>query len=86
MSQNAIGGAGPNAAMIEEKVIAIVQKKAPMPVSIDDDLDSVGLDSLAMAELVFEIESSFSIRTDDRLLEMKTLRDVVTYVQEVAAR
>ena len=67
-------------ATITEQVIAIVRTKTPHPVTADSTLDSVGLDSLAMAEIIFEIESQFKIRADERLLDLRSFREVINYV------
>jgi len=65
---------------VAEKVLAIVRTKAYSPVSLDSTFDSLGLDSLAMAEMVFEIEKTFDFRADDGLLDVRDLRQVVEYV------
>jgi acyl carrier protein len=66
-------------------VRSIVASKTTGPVSTDSTFDSLGLDSLAMAEVVFEIESAFRIHADaERLLDMRSIGEVSTYVvQEV---
>jgi acyl carrier protein len=82
MSSNADDAAGWNSDTIAEKVLAIVRAKTPGPVSQESTFDSLGLDSLAMAEVVFEIENTFQIRTDERLLNLRTIREVVDYVAD----
>lgn len=66
---------------IAQKLMAIVRSKTSAPVALDSTFDSLGLDSLAMAELVFEVEAAFQVRSDDRLLDSHTLADVVRYLQ-----
>lgn len=69
---------------ITNKVREIVAAKAAAPVSAESTFDSLGLDSLAMAEMVFEIESAFRIHADERLLDMRSIGEVIAYViQEV---
>jgi len=65
---------------VAEKILAIVRAKIPGPISLDSTFDSLGLDSLAMAEVVFDIENTFQIRTDERLLNLRTIREVADYV------
>jgi acyl carrier protein len=72
---------------VAEKIKGIVDKKAYAPVTLDSTFDSLGLDSLAMAEIVFEVESTFNIRTNERILDLQNLREVVDYVvQEIEKR
>ena len=71
-----------NPGTVAEKILAIVRAKVPGPISLDSTFDSLGLDSLAMAEVVFEIENAFQIRTDERLLNLRTIRQVADYVLE----
>jgi acyl carrier protein len=69
---------------VANKVREIVAAKACAPVSAESTFDSLGLDSLAMAEMVFEIESAFRIHADERLLDMRSIGEVIAYVvQEV---
>jgi acyl carrier protein len=75
-----------NDALVGERVVSIVREKTPHPVSLDSTFESVGLDSLAMAEIVFEIESEFKINADDRLLDLKSLREVSEYILRALQR
>jgi len=69
---------------IANKVREIVAAKTTGPVAVESTFDSLGLDSLAMAEMVFEIESAFRIHADERLLDMRSIGEVIAYVvQEV---
>lgn len=69
---------------IAEKVRDIVASKSSFPVVEDSTFDSLGLDSLAMAEVIFEIESAFHIHADERLLDLRSIGDVIAFVvQEV---
>jgi acyl carrier protein len=67
-------------AQITERVLRIIRTRTPHEVTLDSTFDSVGLDSLAMAEIVFEIEHEFQIRTDDQLLDLQNMRQVVEYI------
>lgn len=66
-----------------ERVLAIVRTKTTSPVSLDSTFDALGLDSLAMAEVIFEIENALGIRTDDRILDVRTMRQVVELVVSI---
>jgi len=45
-----------------------------------DSLMLIGVDSVAMAELTFELEKRFAIRIDDDILDVDTVDELVSYV------
>ena len=65
---------------VADKILAIVASKTTGRVTPEATFVSLGLDSLAMAEMVFEIETAFKIRTNDRLLDVRTIGEVIDYV------
>jgi acyl carrier protein len=71
---------------IANKIREIVATKTPTPVAPESTFDSLGLDSLAMAEVVFEIESAFRIHADERLLDMRSIGEVIAYVAQEVKR
>jgi acyl carrier protein len=71
-----------NAESIAGKVRAIVAAKTVGPVLPDSTFDSLGLDSLAMAEVIFEIETAFRIHADERLLDLRSIAEVSDYVAQ----
>ena len=46
----------------------------------NDSLSLIGIDSVAMAELTFELEKRFSIRIDDDILDIDTVDELISYV------
>ena len=80
MSSDSEDAAVGNSRQVAEKVLTIVRAKTSGPVTLEATFDSLGLDSLAMAEVVFEIEAAFQIRTDERLLNLRSIGEVVEYV------
>ena len=67
---------------VEERILEIVRSKTDRPPTSMDTLDDLGIDSLAMAELIYEIETHFGIKSDDDLLELTTIRELCQYVNE----
>ena len=47
-----------------------------------DSLTMLGVDSVGMAELTFDIEKQFGIRVDDSVLDVETVQDLATYIRE----
>jgi len=75
-----------NAQAIADKVRSIVAAKTNCPVVADSTFDTLGLDSLAMAEVIFEIESAFGIHADERLLDLRSIGDVIAFVVQEVSR
>jgi acyl carrier protein len=46
----------------------------------NDSLAMIGIDSVAMAELTFELEKRFAIKIDDDILDVETVDELVKYV------
>ena len=70
---------------IKDTLVAIVAKtigKAPSDIRTDIALDDQGVDSLAFAELMFDIEDNFGSVIQDNAEEMKTLKTI----DQLAAR
>jgi acyl carrier protein len=49
---------------------------------LGDSLLMVGVDSVGMAELTFDIEKAFAIRVDDAVLDVDTVQDLADYIRE----
>jgi acyl carrier protein len=47
---------------------------------MDDSLAMIGIDSVAMAELTFELEKRCSIKIDDAILDVDTVGQLVEYL------
>ncbi|QBF34372.1 acyl carrier protein [Mycoplasmopsis phocirhinis] len=67
---------------IKDKVIQRIQKYTKSKVSLDSELKELRIDSLTLAELIFELEEELNIRvSDSQLREIKTIQDVVTLIE-----
>ena len=76
----------PAESSISERIRASLAQHLKRPVEsidIDDDLrEDLGLDSLKMIELVFEIEEAFDFEVpNEDLPQLTTVADVVKYVE-----
>lgn len=65
---------------IEAKIIEHLRKIVGGSPQSDDSLALIGVDSVAMAELTFELEKQFSIKIDDEILDVDTIRELTHYV------
>ena len=57
----------------------------PEDITMDTLLDSLGFDSLDVAELIIEIETTFEIKKQleqEELAKVKSVKDIVTIVEE----
>ena len=60
-------------------------KVEPVRLSPDARLEDSGIDSLGVAELLFNIEDEFHLKLPDVPLDLTTFGDVVRYVDEQIA-
>jgi acyl carrier protein len=71
---------------IAERLTEILVKEYKLPAEKlvpEARLDELGVDSLGVMELVFKIEDEFGVRFPSEQVELVTVGDVITYVQNV---
>lgn len=74
-----------------ERVQSIFEKKYSIPagqVTPESTLESLGLDSLDLIELMFEVEDEFNIRVPQEAgtaLKAATVQDIVDNIQKLTA-
>jgi acyl carrier protein len=68
--------------VVEETVIEYLRKNVGGNPRLSDQLSLVGVDSVGMAELTFELEKRFSIRIGDDVLDLQTIGELVDYIRE----
>ena len=66
---------------VQATVLEAIASKAECRAQITDDIAKLSIDSLAMAELALEIEQWLKIRLNDEVLDQRTVKDLVSYVQ-----
>lgn len=64
--------------MVEKRLVD-ANKVSDPSVSLGD----LGMDSLALSELLFDLEDEFKIKTGDQLPVVQTLQDIVEYVDKL---
>lgn len=68
---------------IEEKIIKKIQTLSKVKVTIDSEIKDLSLDSLDLAELIFEAETEFNKTISDQdLLKIQTVKDIVKIFSE----
>ena len=71
-----------------DQIIAMLVKDFkvdPVRLSPDARLEDIGIDSIGVAELLFNIEDEFHLKLPDVPLDLTTFGDVVRYVDEQIA-
>ena len=58
---------------------------APEKLTLDAPLDGLGIDSLGVAELLFNLEDEFKVTVPPEPVQMATLGDVVRFIDELIA-
>ena len=79
--QTVIGGIAMHEEMIKEIVADYVEMRAE-DIKLDDTLQSLGLDSLDVMDLVVELENAFDIQLEDGDMYM-TIRELIARVDAV---
>ena len=60
----------------------LAEKVDVSKINEDDDLQSLGLDSLDLAEIMISIEDALGIEfTTSEILDLKTIRDVLNLIE-----
>lgn len=67
---------------IEQKIIDQIGQKFGQTPRLDDGLAYIGVDSVGMAELTFEIESEFGITVTDDIFHVETVQELADYVRD----
>ena len=49
---------------------------------LNDSLALLGVDSVGMAELTFDLEKQFGIHVDDSVLEIDTVEELAAYIRQ----
>lgn len=71
-----------NGMNIKDLVINQIQKYTKVKVEMGSLLKELKIDSLTLAELVFELEEQLKIRvSDDELMKIKSIKDVVELIE-----
>lgn len=71
-----------------ERLCAILikdYKLAPESLTLDAPLESLGIDSLGTAELLFTVEDEFRIKLPDDPVPLPTIGDVVRFIDHLIA-
>jgi len=72
-----------------ERLSAILMrdyKLAPDRLALDAPLEFLGVDSLGAVELMWNIEETFQIKLPPEPVDLRTVGDVVRYIDELVAR
>ena len=71
-----------------ERLCAILVKDyklAPESLTLDAPLEGLGIDSLGVAELLFNVEDEFKIALPPEPVQLPTIGDVVRYIDQLVA-
>ena len=68
---------------VQATILEALYAKVGVHAQLTDDLATLSIDSLAMAELALEIEQRLKIRLDEGVLEQRTVSDLVQYIQKL---
>lgn len=64
-------------------ILATEYKVADDRLAPEAELEALGLDSLAVMELLFKVEDDFQVRVPSEQVELKTIADVVAFIDRL---
>lgn len=67
---------------IEEQLLTMFTEKFGNRPKLSDGLAYIGVDSVGMAELTFELETQFGISVGDDIVHADTVQDLANYIRE----
>ncbi len=67
---------------IEEQLLVTFTEKFGNRPNWSDGLAYIGVDSVGMAELTFDLESQFGIRVGDDIVNAETVQDLADYIRQ----
>jgi acyl carrier protein len=68
-----------------QKIIVKNFELKPEDLKPDASLENLGLDSISIIDLMFSVEDEFKITVSRETVELKTLQDVVNYIDQLVA-
>ncbi|WP_334190452.1 acyl carrier protein [Noviherbaspirillum sp.] len=68
-----------------KQILVSKYQLAPEKLTPDARLEELGVDSLGVMELLFQVEDEFSIRLPSDQVELPTIGDVVDYIDRLVA-
>lgn len=68
------------------RILAAEYQLSAEAMQLDARLDDLGVDSLAVMELLFTIEDEFAIKIPNDQVPLATIGDLVDYVDDLIAR
>ncbi|MFO7907755.1 MAG: acyl carrier protein [Planctomycetota bacterium] len=71
---------------VHDYLVELIYAKTGVRPRLNDTLDVMKIDSLAMAELTAEIENAMDIRIDEEVLDIENFQEFVSYVERKSAR
>ena len=67
---------------VETIILTSIETHVQVRPKLSDEMLLLGVDSLALAETTHQIEQELKVRLDDRLLDQKTVGELINYVRE----
>ncbi len=67
---------------LEDSLISHLHEKFGTRPARDDSLAMLGVDSVSMAELTYDIEKRYGITIDDSMMYVDTVENLIDYIRE----
>lgn len=71
---------------IEQRLMALIQKRFGKIPELHESFSVLGIDSLAMAEFSLEVEREFDLRLDDSVLDVNSIGEFLEHLKSTLAK
>lgn len=71
----------PDKSEIEAHLIAVFRQRYGVSLTPSAELTQIGIDSVAMAEFITELEDKFDIRVDQDIFDVDTISALAAYIE-----
>ena len=67
---------------LQQEVVEAVARRVESPVGPEDSLALLGIDSIGMAEVSFDLERQHNVRIGEDIISCQTVGDLIEYVRK----
>lgn len=66
---------------LQQEVVETVARRVELPVGPEDSLALLGIDSIGMAEVSFDLERQHNVQIGEDIVSCQTVADLIEYVR-----
>ena len=67
---------------LQQEVVEVVARRVESPVAPEDSLALLGIDSIGLAEVSFDLERQHNVHIGEDIISCQTVSDLIEYVRK----